>query len=110
MKNRIVPRAFIHAFAELAYISFVSWVMFNGQALFGQQKDSFVSPIVFLLLFVISALISGLLILAKPAMLFMEGSRKEAVNMLIYTLGFLILFFFIAVFFLMQFGKAPMQL
>jgi hypothetical protein len=44
------------------------------------------------LLFVISAAISGALILGKPSLLYMEGKRRDALEFFAFTLGWLFLF------------------
>lgn len=45
----------------------------------------------FLLVFVISAAVMGLLIFGKPILLYLDNFKKEAVSLLFYTLSFLIL-------------------
>jgi hypothetical protein len=98
MKISTIQRACINALAQVTYITCIALLMRNAQRFFGKAEDTMMAPIIFLLLFVISALISGLLILGKPIMLFMDGSKKDALHMLLYTLGFLIVFFLIGVF------------
>lgn len=98
MKNSLIKRASIHAIAQVAYIASVALLMSNAEKYFGNKEDTMLAPITFLLLFVISALISGLLILGKPILLFLDGSKNEAVTLLLSTLGFLIAFFIIGVF------------
>jgi hypothetical protein len=43
-------------------------------------------PAAMLLLLVLSAAITGLLVFGKPIMLYVNNYRKEAVNLLLYTL------------------------
>ncbi|MFA4937084.1 MAG: hypothetical protein WC575_02215 [Patescibacteria group bacterium] len=47
--------------------------------------NTLLGPVAFLLLFVVSATIVGLLVLGKPVTLFLEGFKKEAVRLLFYT-------------------------
>lgn len=57
--------SFINAGGMFVYVYAVSWLIFNGQKLFG-GRNSFLAPLFFLLLFVISAAITGLLVLGRP--------------------------------------------
>lgn len=63
-------------------------------------KNSFVTPIAFLFLFVFSASITGYLILGKPAQMYVDGKKKEALSLLKYTLGFFFCFTLVALFIL----------
>jgi hypothetical protein len=45
--------------------------------------------ILFIVLFIISACVTGSLVLLKPVMLYHEGMKKEALHMFAYTVGFL---------------------
>jgi len=45
-----------------------------------------------LLLFVISALVTGMLILGKPILLYLNNSKEGAISFLLYTLAWLVLF------------------
>jgi hypothetical protein len=55
---------------------------------------------VFLLIFVFSAAISGALVLGKPILLYLENKKREAVELFVITLGWifilLVLFIFLA--------------
>ncbi len=105
MKKSLTQIAFLNALGEVAYILLVALFMINTKALFGEVKEpSILIPVVMLLLFVISALISGLLILAKPITLFMGGAKKDAVTLTLYTLVFLVLFFILGAFGLIILG------
>lgn len=70
--------------------------MFNIQKIFGEKPDTIMAPVLVLLLLVLSAAISGGLVLGKPAMLYLEGQKKEAVKQFIFTLGWLLVFLVIA--------------
>lgn len=58
--------------------------------LFGQMRHVW-GPVTFLMLFVVSTTIVGLLVLAKPAMLYVSGAKVEGVKFLSYTVGWLCL-------------------
>ena len=64
--------------------------MFNGQEIFGEVSN-FLMPLFLLLLFVISAAITGLLVLGKPVHLYLSGLKKEAFILLFATLAWLVI-------------------
>ena len=81
----------------LAYVAAIALLMSNGQNIFSQQSNSFLMPMLMLLLFIISAAITGLLVLGKPIHLYMGGLKKEAIILLFSTLGWLVLFLILVV-------------
>ena len=87
--------SFFNAFGTAAYIFVIATIMQNGDRLFG-AKDNFFSPIAFLLLFTLSALTVGGLVLGKPLMAYLDGKKKEAVAMFIQTVGWLAAFTVVA--------------
>jgi hypothetical protein len=90
MKNsKIIFTAFLNSLGVTAYITFVSMIIRNGEKLFGKMEN-FLGPVVFLLLFVLSATITGTLILGRPILWYLEGKKSEAVKLLFYTIGWLL--------------------
>jgi len=75
---------FLNAVGTLIYIALVALLMQNGDKIFG-EIENFLAPIAFLLLFTLSALTVGGLILGKPIMLYLDAKKKEAVALLIST-------------------------
>jgi len=100
--TQIVKRAFIDALATTAYIIFIVSFISSLQA-FASQEDIIIIPIAMLLLFVISAAITGFLVFGKPAMLYIDGKKREAVSLLGYTLGILVLITIIFFIFLISY-------
>ncbi len=97
MDKKIIKHAFLLALGEGVYISLVALLMFGIQKLFGAKPDPvIVAPIAFLLLFVISAAISGAFILGRPVMLYLDGKKKDALQLFGFILFWLILFLVIA--------------
>lgn len=83
--NYFVKRAIGDALGTTAYVFLVSQIMTRGDQLFGKIENNLLAPMVFLLMFVFSALVTGYLVLGKPIMMYVDGQKKEAVRMLFYT-------------------------
>lgn len=87
--------SFLNTLGTVAYICVVTTIMQNGNKIFG-EKDNFVTPIVFLSLFTLSAIVVGGLVLGKPLMLYFDDKKKEAVAMFLQTAGWLAIFTIVA--------------
>lgn len=97
MKNKLWQYALVHSAGVLLYIALVALIIQNGEKIFGKMQN-FWGPVAFLLLFVFSALITGLLVLGRPAYLFLNGAKTEAVKMLFYTVGWLFIIMVVVLF------------
>lgn len=76
----------IHALAASGYIILlVSAISLTEKP---NTPDSFLTPIVMLSLFVLSASVMGYLFLYRPGELYFEGKRKEAMDFFLKTVGF----------------------
>lgn len=96
MKNLSnVFKSFLSALAVVVYASGVVLLVSNGQKIFG-KSNNFIVPLFMLLLFVVSALVTGLLVLGRPAHLYLSGFKKEAFTLLLITLAWLVLFVILA--------------
>lgn len=91
-KSDYILKSFINAGGVFLYVAAVAWLSFNSQRIFGGKPDNFLAPLFALLLLVISASITGFLVLGKPILLYLEGLKKEALKMLFATLAWLVLF------------------
>lgn len=91
MKKKLVTYSFLSAFGEGLYIFLVALLIRNGDKIFG-NNPSILGIITFLLLFVVSAAISGALILGKPILFYLEGKKKEAIELFSLTLGWIFIF------------------
>ena len=69
------------------YIGLVVTFMQNASRWFGAQDIPYLTGFMALSLFVISALITGSLVLWQPVTLLIDGQRKEAVTMLVATVA-----------------------
>lgn len=89
--------SFLNAGGTFIYISIVGFCMSNADKIFGPGPDTFVAPIFVLLLLVISAAVTGWLVVGKPFLMYLDGQKKEAVKLLGYTIAWLAVFFFVVV-------------
>jgi len=85
----------VHAALTLVYVAIVGLIMMNGDRLFGQMNNV-IGPVGFLLLFTLSALIVGSLVLGKPVLLYLDGKKKEGLTLFFTTAGFLTIFTLVA--------------
>ncbi len=77
---------FVNAAAASLYITGVALLMFNGERLFGPGK-SILIPIAMISLFTLSATAMGYFFLYQPLLLFLDGHKKNAVNLFLQTVG-----------------------
>jgi len=99
--SKLLGSALRNSIGVLVYCGFVAWLMFNAERFLSNGKpDTFLAPLTFLLLFVISATIVGGLVLGQPIYLYLEKSKTEAIKLFFYTvasLAILTLLVFVAV-------------
>lgn len=86
--------AIIDSLGVYVYVLLVAVFMSQANSWFGVE-DKFLTPVVVLMLFVISALVTGSLVLGRPVMLYLDGMKKEAVRLLIQTTVVMVLIFII---------------
>ena len=94
--NKIIKASFINSLLTLIYITIIATIIRNGNAIFGEM-DNWLSPIAFLLMFTLSALVVGVLILGKPIMFYLDGKKQEAVSLLVYTIAWVGAFTLLAI-------------
>jgi len=94
--SQICKQSFLYSLLAGIYIGSVGLFMRHAEAIFGKQNST-VGIVAVLLLFSLSALVVGGLIVGKPVMLYLDGKKKEAVWMLIASGGWLFLFFLVAI-------------
>ena len=87
-KSKIIIYSAIHALGVLAYIFAVVYILQNVETLFSGLPDMF-AAVPMLLLLVFSVALMGVLVFGRPVYLFMNGSKRQAIEFLIYTLGWI---------------------
>jgi hypothetical protein len=86
MDKIIVKRSVINALATAVYVTAVGLFMFNANTIFGKE-DKFLTPVVALLMLVLSASVTGSLVFGQPVMWYLDGRKKQAMQLLGATLG-----------------------
>lgn len=94
-KSKLILTSFLCSAGVLGYIILVAAFLNNAGRWFG-ETDNFWSPVIFLMLFVFSALITGLLVLGYPIWLYLENKKKDAALFLGYNAGWLLAILVIA--------------
>lgn len=94
-----ISKSLLHALGVVLYIVGVASFLTRAEKMFGNGKE-ILAPILMLLLLVISASITGLLVLGRPIHLYMQGEKKTAFTFLFATLGWLVVFAVLLVVFL----------
>ena len=87
--KEIKKRALINSISTSLYIIAVALFMYFGTLIKIGKTNTIFVPISLLLLFVLSAAVTGFLIFGKPAQLYVDGKKKEALTLLTYTIIFL---------------------
>jgi len=90
-RSDYIWKSFRNAAGVLVYVSAVAGLMFRGEDIFGGE-DTFLIPVFMLLLFIVSATLTGLMVLANPIQIYLNGQRKDALFLLFATLGWLVIF------------------
>lgn len=89
MKNsKLVWHSLGHTVLIIAYVAAVAWIMRNSQKFLG-PNPTLLAATAFLLLFILSAAVVGSLIFGRPAMLYLNGQKNEAMRMFLLTIGWL---------------------
>jgi hypothetical protein len=94
-QEKLMITAFKQALGVTIYVVFVSILMNYGGKIVGDDK-SFLGPVAFLMLFVISAAATGYLVVGKSILLYLDGAKKEAVRLFGLTILWLVLFMLLA--------------
>ncbi len=103
MKNsKLFWLSALNSLGVAIYVFLVVLFLNNAQNILGPQDNKILSPMIFLLLFVFSALLTGFLVLGRPIMLYINGLKKEGLRALLYTgLGLFIILIIVFIIFLL---------
>jgi len=91
MKNsKLIISSMLHSLSVLVYILAVAFFFNHANQWFGKE-DKFLTPVAALMLFVLSAAVTGSLVMAKPVLLYLDGQKSDAVKFFLLTLGWLLI-------------------
>jgi len=97
--KKVLKHAIMNALGTFVYVvAVVSVIWTLGQSFEG--KESIINPILMLMLFVFSAALTGSLVFGRPILWYIDGRKKEALYLLVYTLGILLIIILLVFFFL----------
>jgi len=82
-------KGLIQALGVGGYCGLVGVIFWRGNAWFGKM-DMYWGPVFFLMLFVVSAMISALIVFYYPYRLFFENKKSEAIRLVLSTAGWLV--------------------
>jgi hypothetical protein len=77
----------INALSASAYIALIVGLMNLITQTLGNKPDSAFAPVVFLSVLTLSVTVMAFLFFYMPLQLFIEGKKKEAVNLFVKTVG-----------------------
>jgi len=103
--KEIKKKAIVNAILTTLYIAAVGSFMYYGSLIKIGRKYQILAPITLLLLFVFSAALTGFLIFGKPALMYLDGKKKEALSLLFYTLFTFFIITFTFLVFLITFSR-----
>lgn len=93
----LVVQGLAQAGGVVIYCSLVGLIFWKGNEIFGKMAN-YAGPVTFLLLFIVSALICAAIVFYQPYQLFFAGKKKEALDLVLFTTGFLFFFFIVFLF------------
>ncbi len=93
LKNTSKPfLGFLQATGLVCYLSLIAIFFYSVQSLDTNNTAEFMAPIIMLLLFIISAVLTPLIVLGRAGILFLEKRYVEAVTLIAWTLGWGVLY------------------
>jgi len=84
MHRKLVKQSLLHVVLAIAYIFCVAAFFRSAEFLLG-RGDNFFSPVIALMLLVLSAAVMAILFFGRPIQLYLDNQKKEALAFLGYT-------------------------
>lgn len=88
-----------NALGVTAYVSLVATIIINGDRLFGNLPEQYawLGILLFLLILVASAAITGTLVFGRSVWLYIEGHKQQSLMTLVSTISWLVVMIVIVV-------------
>lgn len=83
----IIKRALINSLSTFAYIVLIGIFFRNIEKINFGERDTVLAPIFMLMLFVLSAALTSSLVFGQPLFWYLDGKKKESLQLLASTLG-----------------------
>lgn len=97
LKSSIFKFATLNALGTALYVACVAVFMSHTSEIFnGVEEKTALIPFAMLLLLVLSASVTGSLVLGRPILWYLDGKKKEAVTLFVATIGCLFVLTLIA--------------
>lgn len=93
-KSNYIVKSLMNAAGVFVYVLLVAWLISRAENIFGNQEDRLLIPVFMLILFIISAAITGFLVLGRPILMYLDNQKKEAVVLFGSTIAWLLVFLF----------------
>ncbi|MCX6763904.1 MAG: hypothetical protein NTZ97_04225 [Candidatus Moranbacteria bacterium] len=105
--KKIIISGLIFALLEAVYVFLVALFMNSANKFLGPGPDgpngpNMIGIVIFLLIFVLSAAVSGALILGRPILLYLDNKKREALELFGATLGWIFILLVILLIILAQ--------
>jgi len=100
-KGKIILSAIFQSIFTVVYVGVVSYIISNGEVLFGDIKG-FLGVALFLLIFVISAAIMAAIVFGRAVVWYLDGKKKEAIRLVFYEIASLIVIALLVCFIFVQ--------
>lgn len=91
MNKKDLGWGFLSSLLTVGYIAGVAGIIFQGEKWFGGVDPGWWAPVMFLSLFVFSALVTSTLMLGRPVWLYMNGENRQAVRAFLHSVGGLLI-------------------
>lgn len=91
-KNEAAKLGLVQAAAVTGYCALVGLLFWKGNVVFG-KVNPYLGPVMFLVLFIVSALICAAAVFYRPYQMFFAGQKKMAADVVLYTIAWLVVFF-----------------
>jgi len=88
--STLIKKSLINSTLAALYVFVLAFLMSNNKTI-SKGAPEFLIGVGMLLVFVISAIVMGYLVLGKPILMYLDGAKKEAVKLFYLTLTWLVL-------------------
>ncbi|MFH2019611.1 MAG: hypothetical protein ABII80_03300 [bacterium] len=97
-------KGLVQSLGLVTYITMIAAFIYNSNKVF-DKVNQFVGPLLFLTLFVVSAMVCSLIMFYEPYQLFAKDKKKEAIELVIATTKFLGIFLLMIIVGMMVWGR-----